>query len=134
MDELVGVSEYAPGVFVHDQPSPRFFHFSYRTLIGNDLEGVDHGYKIHVIYNAVAVLSDTTQGTIGDSVSADPFEWTLLATPVQGVPGIRPTAHISVDSRKLSSLKLETLEGRLYGTSGAPPNLPNLATLLGLID
>ena len=64
MDGLVGTQEFSPGVFIHDQRSPKLFNLSYRTRVGNDLEGLDHGYKIHILYNLLATLDDVTYTTL----------------------------------------------------------------------
>lgn len=132
LDELVGAKEYTPGVFVHDQPVPQFFNLSYRTRVGNDVDGVDHGYKIHILYNLMAVLSDTTLSTIGESVTAQAFEWTIFGTP-SPIEGIRPTSHISLDSRRLDPEMLATLEELLYGSEAENPDLPTLSELLALV-
>ena len=132
LDELVGALEYAPGVFLHDQPVPGFFHLSYRTMVGNDVDGLEHAYKIHILYNLKAVLSDPTLGTIGEQATAQAFEWTIFGTPPQ-VPGIRPTSHISLDSRRLDPTDLATLETRLYGSSSVNPDLPTVSELLALV-
>ena len=133
MNELVGIGEFVPGVFVHDQRSSKFFNLSYRTMMGNDSEGFDHGYKIHILYNLLAVLSDTTMGTIGESVTPQTFEWSIFGTPPP-MPGIRPTSHISLDSRRINPGMLIALEGSLYGSEDNDPNLPTLDTLLTTLD
>src|SRR4051812_21172071 len=131
LETLLGMAEYAPGVFLHDQRT-KLFHLSYRTLIGNDIEGTEHGYKIHIVYNILAVPSDKAMDSISDSVSLDPFEWELSGTPSL-MFGVRPTAHISLDSRKIDSTLLDTLEGLIYGTAELDPSLPSLVDLLALV-
>jgi hypothetical protein len=132
MDGLVGTQEFTPGVFLHDQRCSEFFHLSYRTMIGNDVDGIDHGYKIHVLYNLMAVLGDTTLGTIGETAVAQAFEWTIFGTPSQA-SGIRPTSHISLDSRRIDPEMLTTLEELLYGSDVEDPDLPTVAELLALV-
>jgi hypothetical protein len=134
LDELVGIGEFAPGVFVHDQQTSKFFNLSYRTMVGNDSEGFSHGYKIHILYNLLAVLSDTTMGTIGESVAPQVFEWSVSGTPPPPLIGIRPTSHISLDSRRLDPERLATLEATLYGSEDQEPNLPNFNALLGFVS
>jgi hypothetical protein len=133
MDELGGTQEFSPGVFVHDQRSPRLFNLSYRTLVGNDVEGLDHAYKIHILYNLLAIPGDVTYSTNGESVDPQTFEWSIFGTPAQ-MFGIRPTSHISLDSRRIAPAMLETLEETLYGTVGTEPSLPSLVDLLGMVE
>src|SRR3954462_14570726 len=118
LDELIGTSEYVPGVFVHDQ-SARIFNLAYRTLVGNEIDGTDHAYKIHLLYNVMATASDRSYETLSGDLSPTPFEWTLVGVPSR-IFGIRPTSHISLDSRRLSSAGMETLEEMLYGTNDQP--------------
>lgn len=133
MDALVGTHEFSPGVFVHDQRSPKLFNLSYRTRVGNDLEGMDHAYKVHILYNLFATLDDVTHTTIGDSVSPMAFSWSVSGTPSQML-GIRPTSHISLDSRRISPSVLDTIEELLYGAVGSEPSLPSLVDLLGMVE
>lgn len=129
LDELVGVSAYAPGVFLHDQRS-HSFHITYRTREGDDLDP-ERAYRIHVVYNVLATPSDTTMNTLADSISLSPFEWTLQGTP-PAMLGAHPTCHISLHSRLIDSDALETLEGLLYGTESTSPDLPSAVDLLAL--
>jgi hypothetical protein len=133
MDEFVGNKEYVSGVFVHDQPISEFFHLSYRTGVGNDVDGMDHAYKIHILYNLMAVLADTTLGTIGQTAAAEAFEWTIFGTPSVAT-GLRPTSHISLDSRRIDPIVLAAVEERLYGSVSDDPDLPTLIELLALVD
>jgi hypothetical protein len=132
LDKLLGMAEYAPGIFLHDQRT-KLFHLSYRTLIGNDIDGTDHGYKVHIVYNVLAIPSDKASNTLSDQVSVDPFEWTLSGTP-NLMFGARPTAHISLDSRLIDPAMLEALESMLYGSVNADPSLPLLTDLLTMVD
>lgn len=132
MDELVGTREFAPGIFMHDQRSPQLFNLSYRTRVANDIAGFDYGYKIHILYNLLAVLSDTTMSTIGESVEPQSFEWSIYGTPTP-MTGVRPTSHISLDSRRIDSSMLATLEDLLYGSASANPALPTVIDLLALV-
>ena len=117
-----GSAEIAPGVMAGQQ-ARRSFGFSYRTLIGNDTEGDAHGYKIHIIYNATVSPSEKSYGTVNDSPDAINFSWELTTTPIS-VTGFKPTAHIEIDSTKVDSAKLTTLENLLYGTENAESTLP----------
>ena len=131
LDELLGQNSYAPGVMLHDQPN-KLFHLSYRTREGNDTNGVDAGYKIHIIWNIMAVPSDVSFNTIGDNPSPGLFEWNLTATPSQ-MFGIRPTSHISFHSRHMEFGVLADLEALLYGTEDTDPELPPLVDLLAQV-
>jgi hypothetical protein len=133
LDELTGSLEFSPGVFLHDQRSPKLFNLSYRTLVGNDVDGIDHAYKIHILYNLLAIPDDTALSTIGESVEPQAFQWTLQGTPAQ-MFGIRPTSHISLDSRRIGAPVLETVEELLYGAVGIEPNLPSIVDLLGMLE
>jgi len=134
-DELevtMGNAEFAPGVVVHDQPAS-LFNLSYRTRIGNDLEGTDHGYKVHILYNLTASASDVAFASVGADVTPQVFEWNLTGTPAT-MWGIRPTSHVSVDSRKASSELLTALEAMLYGTAEVDPALPGIVELLAMVE
>jgi hypothetical protein len=133
MEVLTGIEEFSPGVFVHDQRSPKLFNLSYRTRVGNDVDGIDHAYKIHILYNLLAVLNDTAINTIGESVEAQAFQWSIYGTP-SAMFGIRPTSHISLDSRRIDSTMLETLETFLYGSETEDPSLPPLIELLSMVE
>jgi len=139
LETILGLTEYVPGIFLHDQRS-KLFHLSYRTLIGNDVDGTEYGYKVHIAYNLLAVPNDKTLNSMSDQVSVEPFEWDISGTP-NIMFGLRPTAHISLDSRKVDADILKVVEGLLYGTPyvdvdnpGTDPGLPSLFSLLTLLD
>lgn len=136
LDELTGTAIFAPGVHLYDQVS-RPFHLSYRTLIGNDLDSTDHGYKIHMIYNVMASPGVVTYATIGTEIVPNVFEWALTATPPQ-VWGIRPTAHVALhvalDTSTMDPDLLSEIEALLYGTDEDEPAFPNLEDLLAMIE
>ena len=132
LDELMGYREFTPGVFLHDQRH-KLFSLSYRTLVGNDLQGTDHGYKIHIVWNILATQSDYTYKSLSDGQGVDAFEWNLSATP-NLMFGIRPTAHISLDSRRMNAGDLTTLELMLYGSPMFNPQLPNIVDLLSMVE
>jgi hypothetical protein len=131
LETLLGTPQYAPGVFLHDQ-SAKPFHLSYRTLVGNDIDGQEHAYKLHIVYNVLAVPADATFDTISDSVNVNPFQWTLTGTPAT-MFGIRPTSHISLDSRLIDDALLTSIEEIIYGTDDVDPVLPDLVDLLALV-
>ena len=117
-----GSAEIAPGVTIGQQ-GRKPFGLSYRTLIGNDLEGTSHGYKIHLIYNALAAPSERAHTTMNDSPEALTFSWELSTTAVD-VPGYKPTASLTVDTTNASAPDIAALEAILYGTETEPARLP----------
>ena len=131
-DAVLGNSPFSPGVTVYDQPI-QLFHLSYRTLVGNDIDGIEHGYRLHVLYNLTAKQGSLTAKTIGDQIEPNVFQWDVTGTPPI-MSGIRPTNHISFDSRHMDSGLLAEIEGLLYGTDEADPALPDAVTLLGMVD
>ncbi len=114
--ELDGSAEIAPGAMIGQQ-NRKAFGLCYRTVLGNDIQGNDYGYKIHIIYGAQASPSEKSYETINDSPDAITFSWELNTTPVP-VAGHKPTASIVIDSTKCDATKLATLEEILYGTAG----------------
>lgn len=92
------------------------FNFSYRTRIGNDVDGVDFAYKIHIVYNALAKPSGANYKTLGSSTDAVVFNWSITTTPVD-VPGLRPTAHVVISSKRISANTMATIEDYLYGST-----------------
>lgn len=138
-----GSAEIAPGIVVGQQ-SRKVFGLCYRTKIGNDVDGQEHGYKLHLIYGAQASPSERNYETVNDNPNAINFSWTVTTTPVD-VPGFKPTAILTIDSTKTDPAKLAALEAILYGTDGkgkegdtdyiAPtePRLPLPAEIVELI-
>ena len=120
------------GVYVGQQ-SRSVFGFCYRTMIGNDTDGQDHGYKLHLVYGATASPSEMSHETINDSPDAATMSWDYTTNPV-AVAGHKPTAHIVIDSRTADKSKLSQLEAKLYGGESDQPELPlpsEVLTLLG---
>lgn len=117
-----GSATIATGV-VAGQQARKTFGFSYRTLIGNDTEGTDHGYKIHLIYGATASPSERAYSTVNDSPEAIEFSWEVSTVPVE-VPGFKPTAHLEIDSTKAPAAKMAALEEILYGGASTEARLP----------
>lgn len=126
-----GTKSPTPGVIVGQQ-SRRSFGLSYRTRVGNDLEYQDHGYKIHLVYNATAAPSERAYSTINDSPEAVTFSWELTTTPVHVNDDLKPTALITIDSTKVAAADLAELEEMLYGTAGQDPRLPSPAEVLAI--
>ena len=95
----------------------------YRTVLGNDITGEDYGYKLHIIYGAMASPSEKAYATINDSPEAITFSWEITTTPVN-VTGLKPTASLVIDSTKADPTKLTALETILYGSETVDPRLP----------
>lgn len=132
--ECDGSAELTSGIYVTQQER-KHFGFSWRTLVGNDTEGTKHGYKIHIVYDAVAKPSSKEDSTVNDSPEAGSFSWEFTTTPVPvNKDGFKPTAHIVVDSTKLDSAKLKKLEDILYGSETETARLPLPDELLTLIS
>lgn len=131
LDSLTGVTPYAPGIYLHDQAA-KVFHLCYRTGVGNDIEQ-QMGYKIHVIYNVMALPSSSGLNTLSNSVEPAKMSWDLTGTPPQ-MFGVRPTAHIHVDTLRVDSDLLALIEALLYGTAESDPTLPSMVDLLTLIE
>lgn len=108
-----GSAEIATGVMIGQQ-NRKVFGLSYKTVLGNDADGNDYGYKLHLIYGALAAPSEKGYSTINDSPEAITFSWEITTTPVS-VTGFKPTASITIDSTKVDSAKLAALEVILYG-------------------
>lgn len=108
-----GTADIAPGIQVSQQER-RKFCFSYRTVSGNDLD-VQAGYKLHIIYNCLAQPSERSYETVNDSPAAITLSWEVSTTPVD-VPNMKPTAHLVIDSTKVSLAVMKLIEDALYGT------------------
>ena len=119
-----GSAELADGVMIGQQKRSTF-GLCYKTTIGNDTEGNEHGYKLHIIYGALAKPSERAYATINDSPEAITFSWEITTTPVN-VTGAKPTASLVIDSTKADPSKLAALEDILYGKDGEPGNEPRL--------
>lgn len=111
--ECDGTAQLADGVMIGQQPR-KSFGFSYRTRVGNDVEGDSHGYKIHLVYGCTASPSERSYQTVNDSPEAITFSWEVSTTPVN-VTGFKPTALLVIDSTKVDAEKLKALEDILYG-------------------
>lgn len=117
-----GSAEIAVGVKIGQQ-ARKTFGLCYRTIVGNDVEGNDYGYKLHLIYGATAAPSEKAYATVNDSPEAVTFSWEVSCTPVD-VPGFKPSASIVIDSTKVDETKLAALEAKLYGDATNEAQLP----------
>lgn len=128
-----GEAELTAGVTIGQQ-ARKSFGFCYRTVIGNDVDDNAHGYKLHLVYNAKAAVSEKDYATINDSPEAITFSWEFTTTPVE-VAGFKPTSIVTIDSTKVAAEKLALLEAKLYGSENEEPSLPlpnEIVTLLGV--
>ena len=130
-EECDGSATIAKGVVIGQQ-SRKPFGLCYRTSIGNDTDGNEHGYKLHIVYGCQASPSEKQYSTINDSPEAITFSWEVSTTPVN-VTGKKPTATLIIDSTKTDKAKLTALEAILYGSEQTEPRLPlpdEIATLM----
>lgn len=127
-----GLGVPTPGVAVGQQ-NRRTFGLAYRTRIGNDIDGDDHGYKLHLVYGCQAAPSEKAYNSVNDSPEAATFSWTLTTTPVP-VTGMKPTSIITIDSTKVNAAALAALEQVLYGTAGVDPSLPMPDTVIAMFS
>lgn len=129
-----GSAELATGVYVGQQKR-KMFGMCFRTVIGNDIDGSEHGYKLHFIYGALAAPSEEAFQTINDSIEPNTFSWEITTTPVViNKAGFKPTATVEVDSTTCDSEKLKALEAIIYGTEEVEPKLPlpdEILTIVG---
>lgn len=131
-EECDGSRRIAKGITVGQQ-NRKPFGFSYRTIVGNDIQGNDLGYKIHLIYGAKAAPTEKSYSTVNDSPEAITFSWSVSASPVS-VPNFKPTAALTIDSRTLSKEGLKVLEDALYGSEAKEPNLPLPEDIIKMLE
>lgn len=126
--ECDGSAELVDGVVVGQQTRKQF-GLCYRTRIGNDVDGSEHGYKLHLVYGCLASPTEKGYETINDSPDAITFSWDFVTTPVSVVDGsgneiAKPTAHLIIDSTKVDATKLAAFETTLYGGDSTEATLP----------
>ena len=138
--ECDGSAKLAKGVRIGQQKR-KTFGFTYRTKVGNDVDGESYGYKLHLVYGALAAPSEKNRQTINEDPEATTMSWEVSTTPVE-VDGFEPTSHLEIDSTTADPEKLAALETILYGkdpttpegSDGVDPRLPlpdEVATLMG---
>ena len=130
--ECDGSASIAAGVLIGQQPR-KTFGMAYTTTLGNDVDSNAHGYKLHLIYGALASSSEKSYSTINDSPEAITFSWEFSTTPVN-VAGFKPTANIVIDSTKATPEKLTAMEKILYGDTETEARLPlpdEVASIMG---
>lgn len=130
--ECDGTARVRPGLFATQQRR-KSFGFSYRTKIGNEQAGLQHAYKIHIVYNALASPSQRSYPTTGDDVDIVEFGWDITTRPPV-ISGYKRTSHIEVDSRYVDPLILELLEAILYGNAENAARLPDFDELIEIFD
>ena len=129
--ECNGEKALAAGVNVGQQKR-KSFGLSYQTKIGNDVDN-ELGYKIHLVYGAIAAPSERAYATVNDSPEAITFSWEVNTTPIE-VPNMKPTSILTIDSTKVDSAKLKTLEDMLYGTENTPAKLPTPSEVAAIFN
>lgn len=131
-DVCDGSATLGLGLYARQQPR-KSFGFSYRTKLGNDVDGIDYGYKLHLIYNALAQPSDKNFKSISDTADLNTLSWDITTTAVQ-VPGAAPTAHMIIDMSEAHAELREAVEDILYGTDLDSPRLPTPQELVELFE
>jgi len=127
-----GSKSLSPGLFATQQPR-KTFGLSYRTLIGNDLDGIDFGYKLHIVYNCMASPASRNNQTVSGSVPTPATRsWTINAVPPEAST-FKPTAHFVIDSTLVNRFMLEDLESYLYGRDGQEPTLPTQSEVIDML-
>lgn len=126
--ECDGSAELAKGVYAGQQQR-KVFGLCYRTILGNDVLSNDYGYKLHLVYGALAAPSEKAYATVNDSPEAIALSWEVTTTPVEITKALngkklKPTACLTIDSTKVDAKNLAALEDILYGTEEAEARLP----------
>lgn len=130
-EECDGSASIFEGITIGQQ-TRKSFGMCYKTSVGNDVQGQDFGYKIHIIYGAKAAPSEKSYSTINDSPEAVTFSWELSTVPVP-VEGFNPTATMVIDSTRVPAEKMTLIENKLYGTEDTEATLPLPGELLALL-
>lgn len=131
--ECIGEASIVDGAVIKQQAHTHY-GFAYRTMIGNDTEGTNHGYKIHIFWDCVSGASEDSNSTINDSPEQKTFSWSVTALPVSA-KGYQPTASIVIDSTKVTDAKLKQIENLIYGTDAdATNNIEATESSLPTID
>lgn len=127
-----GVKSLVPGLFVSQQPRETF-GLCYRTLKGDDLQGVDYGYKLHLVYNCTAAPTGKNNATIAGNATAGTRSWTIQTVPPPATT-YKPSAHVVLDSNLFDAEALHQVEGMVYGRPGTSPYLPSVAEILAIFN
>lgn len=130
--EIMGLTEVTDGMYLDSQPGAAF-DLSYRTLVGNGLQSTEHGYKIHLVYNATVTPGALSYETMSDSINPSTMSWEIQAVPVR-VEGFRPTAHIVIDTRHMDQGKIDALEELLYGSDETLARMPEPQLVFDILN
>ena len=128
ISEYIGYTNYG-----ETHQKPKYFNLSYQTKIGNDISGIDHGYKIHIIYNAIAIESTNEYVSYGSSITPTEFSWNIHTIPVS-IPDMKPSSHIIIDSTRTNSETMSIIENILYGNELEDARLPQIDELLTIFN
>lgn len=128
-----GSASLGAGINVGQQ-SRKTFAFSYKTVVGNDTDGSEYGYKLHIVYGCLAAPSEKAYATINDSPEAITFSWEVTTTPVEIGDGFKPTSCVVIDSTKTDSTVLANIEASLYGSDDKEPTLLLPSEILALVN
>lgn len=126
-DECDGTVDLGKGLFVDAQPRS-MFDLSWRTMIGNDVDGPDGGYKLHLLYNCLATPSPKKNETVGQDITPQDFVWNVSTFPIT-FPGQKASAHYVIDTRGMDKFILRRIEDILYGTAFTAPRMPTAKEL-----
>lgn len=127
-----GTLEFGRGMYMTQQERVPF-HISYRSLIGNDIQGTDLGYKLHFVYNCLAVPQQLTRDSLSDAPDPTNLSWAVVTTPfvIENKNGMFvPVSHLYLDSREVNKSTLRKIEEILYGSTGCEPRMPSPEELL----
>lgn len=127
-----GTTAIQNGLYATQQPR-KPFGFSYRTMVGNDLDGRTHAYKLHLVYNALASPSIINNVTVADQVDLARKSWAIATVP-PSLTGLKPTAHFVIDSRHTPETLLSDVEDILYGTEVLDARLPSANELITMFQ
>lgn len=130
-DQCDGINSPVPGLY-SSQQRRKPFGLSYRSKIGNDVDGVDHGYKIHIIYNALVAPTSRSYSTINDGIDVPLLSWAISTKPIP-IPGMMRSAHLVIDSTTASATALTSIENLLYGSASDPSTLPTPEQIIGIL-
>lgn len=131
-NECDGTVSIANGLFATQQPR-KPFGLSYRTRIGNDTEGLEHAYKLHLVYNAIATPSSRENKSLGVSPAPIIFSWGINTVPM-AITSFKPSAHLVIDSRQVSEMIMLNVEDYIYGNASLEPKLPTPTALIAMLN
>lgn len=127
-----GTSHILNGLYITQQ-ARKAFGMCYRTKVGNDIDGIDHAYKIHLVYNALASPTEQNNFTLNDSSDPNIFSWSITTIPTP-ISGYKPSAHFIIDSTKISAHLLYYFENIIYGSPTTAPRLPTIQEIIALFS